>query len=98
MNKIWCAYRKERGFVTDRRTIPGDSAEKAMRSVRFFNLYFSSFGKLLLSNLMFLPFNILAAGYIFLVYNLLGGINFAAQGRKGGRGPSIVCVSRENVI
>lgn len=97
MNKIWCAYRKERGFVTDRRTIPGDSAEKAMRSVRFFNLYFSSFGKLLLSNLMFLPFNILAAGYIFLVYNLLGGINFAAAApafvflNAGMAGVSLVC-------
>ena len=51
------------------------NSENPMRAVRFFNLYFSKFHLILLSNLLFLPFNALAIGYAVLMYKLFGGVN-----------------------
>ncbi len=48
---------------------------KAMRSVDFFNLYFLKFKEILLANLMFSFFTIIAAAYVFLIYKLLGGFS-----------------------
>ena len=51
-----------------------------MKGVRFFELYFANLGELMLANLLFLPFNLLALGYAALTYKLIDGINLAAAG------------------
>ena len=48
---------------------------KTMRTVDFFNIYFSKFKYIILSNLMFSIFTIIAAGYIYMTYKLLGGFS-----------------------
>lgn len=48
---------------------------KKLRTVEFFNLYFERFKYILLSNLLFIIFDILAAAYAYLMIVLSGGIN-----------------------
>ena len=48
---------------------------KTMRTVDFFNIYFSKFKYIILSNLMFSIFTIIAAGYIYMTYKLVGGFS-----------------------
>lgn len=73
------------------------NTEKPMRAVQFFNLYFGNFHIILLSNLLFLPFNLLAIGYAALMYKLLGGLNIAATAAAviilnvGMSGVALVC-------
>lgn len=68
-----------------------------MRSVQFFNTYFSSFPALLLADILFIPFDLLAAGYCFLMYRLFGGLNIAVSAAAliilnvGMAGVSLVC-------
>ena len=68
-----------------------------MRAVRFFNLYFSKFHLILLSNLLFLPFNALAIGYAVLMYKLFGGVNITVTAAAviilniGMSGVALVC-------
>lgn len=71
--------------------------EKPMRSVSFFNTYFSNFGKIVLANLLFLPFDILAGAYFFTIYKCFGGINIPAAApvliilNMGMSGVTLVC-------
>lgn len=68
-----------------------------MRSVRFFNTYFSNFPQLLLANLLLLPFDLLAAGFCALMYKQFGGVNIAVSAAAliilnvGMSGVSLVC-------
>lgn len=55
--------------------------DKKMRSAQFFNKYFSKFKYIFLSNMFFVIFNLLAAGYIYLTFVIFKGLNiFAALG------------------
>lgn len=71
--------------------------EKPMRSVSFFNTYFSNFGRIVLANILFLPFNILAVAYLLLMYKSFGGINIPAAApvliilNMGMSGVALVC-------
>lgn len=48
---------------------------KTMRTVDFFTIYFAKFKYILLSNLLFSVFTLLAAGYVYLTYLLSNGVN-----------------------
>ena len=84
-------------MVADKRVNTEAYSEKPMRSVRFFNLYFSGFGQLVLANLFLLPFDLLAAGSLFLTYHFLGGINIVAAAASliilniGMSGTALIC-------
>ena len=68
-----------------------------MRSVRFFNTYFSKLPSLVLANILMLPFDLLAAGFGALMYKLFGGLNAALMAagliilNVGMAGTSLVC-------
>ena len=52
--------------------------KKSMRSVKFFNQYLSNIGRLMLTNILLIPFNIFVAGYIYFLYRSFDGINILA--------------------
>ena len=57
---------------------PENNLDKKMRTVKFFNLYFSKFKYIFLSNIYFLIFFIISAAYVYLTYMLCGGLNIVA--------------------
>ena len=83
--------------MTGRRANPDAVSGKPMRAVQFFNLYFANFGHIVLANLLFLPFNLIAGGYIYFVYRLMDGINLATASPAliflniGMSGVTIIC-------
>lgn len=52
--------------------------DKKMRTVEFFNMYFEKFRYIFLSNLLFIIFDLIAAGWVYLTIVLLGGFNVIA--------------------
>ncbi len=76
---------------------PDANSEKPMRSVQFFNLYFSNFGSIMLANILLLPFTLLAALYAAASYKLLGGLNIPIASASliilnaGMSGVALVC-------
>lgn len=59
---------------------PDSNFDKEMRSTRFFNLYFSKFKYILLSNLLFLIPLLIAAAYVYVTYILCNGLNIFIAG------------------
>lgn len=57
---------------------PESNLDKKMRTVKFFNLYFSKFKYILLSNIYFLLFFIISAAYVYLTFILCGGLHIIA--------------------
>lgn len=57
---------------------PESNLNKKMRTVKFFNLYFSKFKYIFLSNIYFLLFFIISAAYVYLTFILCGGLNIIA--------------------
>lgn len=57
---------------------PESNLDKKMQTVKFFNLYFSKFKYILLSNIFFFVFFIISAAYVYLTYVLCGGLNIVA--------------------
>lgn len=57
---------------------PDSNLDKKMRSVQFFNLYFSKFRYIVLTNLLFFVPVLLAAAYVAGTYFLFNGINIFA--------------------
>lgn len=57
---------------------PESNLDKKMRTVKFFNLYFSKFKFIFLSNIYFLLFFIISTAYVYLTYKLCGGLNIIA--------------------
>lgn len=57
---------------------PESNLDKKMQTVKFFNLYFSKFKYILLSNIFFLVFFLISAAYVYLTYVLCGGLNIVA--------------------
>ena len=50
---------------------------KTMRTVDFFTKYFSNFKAIVVSNLLFSFFTLLAAAYVFMTYKIVGGFSAA---------------------
>ncbi len=48
---------------------------KTMRTVDFFTIYFANFKAIVLSNLLFSVFTVIAAGYVYFTYKMLGGLS-----------------------
>jgi len=57
---------------------PESDLDKKMKTVKFFNLYFANFKYIVLTNLFFLVFELLAAGFVYLTYVLVGSLNIIA--------------------
>lgn len=58
---------------------PDSNLDKEMRTTRFFNLYFSKFKYIVLSNFLFLVPVLIAAAYIYGTYIFFDGLNIIAS-------------------